>query len=578
MKTTLKKYLQSILQKLAERSTDHRRPRSREYATQPLEARCLLASAPTVLSPELWALALDQASWNSQFNTWFEDHQQTNPALFPTAADAYWLKDSQDRIGVRLLATEPQKVLPALQDLGMVAISVQPGHGILQGFLPGSAVGLLDDLADKGLTSAEPIRRPLTHSGTVLAQSDLVHQSSRLRSQLAASGLDGSGVKLAIISDSFDALGGRATDVAAGELPANVTVLGDAKGTDEGRAMAQVIHDIAPGASLLFASGITLPESVATTIRSLAKTHAADIIVDDLVFPDEPVYQPGAIAQAVTEVWEQYDVSYFTAVGNTLNGAHEWQQPQFGEARVVRPGKTVPTTLLAMEFAPGKTFTEITVLPGETLNLSLYWDSPWDSTVLNDLDIVLIDAATSKVVAERSSDNPLTKRAVEHLTWTNPGPVSRFRLIVRKFNKSETAEPVGRVRLMDWSVNQRANPSLAYPSPASDAVSHAGALGAIGVGAVHYWDSATPTSYSADGDVVFLFDAAGNRLQSPEQRTAPLLVAADGVNTSFFGSSDIEQDGSPNFFGTSASAASAAASMPLPPCLARQSPPSRKNQ
>src|SRR6266480_4753186 len=61
-------------------------------------------------------------------------------------------------------------------------------------------------------------------------------------------------------TDSFDYLGGAAADEADGALPpaSQVQVVKDLPnpnnppGTDEGRAMMQIVHDVAPGASLDF--------------------------------------------------------------------------------------------------------------------------------------------------------------------------------------------------------------------------------------------------------------------------------------------------------------------------------------
>src|SRR5438552_2538135 len=86
----------------------------------------------------------------------------------------------------------------------------------------------------------------------------------------ALDGVDGSGETVGILSDSFDTAIGAptraATDVATGDLPGvgnpcghntPVVVQSDFSGggqADEGRAMAQLVHDLAPGAHLAFAT------------------------------------------------------------------------------------------------------------------------------------------------------------------------------------------------------------------------------------------------------------------------------------------------------------------------------------
>ena len=77
-----------------------------------------------------------------------------------------------------------------------------------------------------------------------------------------------------MLSDSFNDLGGAAADEADGALPsaANIDVIKDlaSGGTDEGRAMMQIIHDIAPGASLAFYTAFDSEQDFANGILALA--------------------------------------------------------------------------------------------------------------------------------------------------------------------------------------------------------------------------------------------------------------------------------------------------------------------
>ncbi|MGI2903277.1 S8 family peptidase [Tolypothrix sp. VBCCA 56010] len=152
-------------------------------------------------------------------------------------------------------------------------------------------------------------------------------------------GLDGTGITIGVITDSFataqtfDTSGNLdtyATNIANGYLPSGVNVLKDLPGpgtTDEGRAILQLIHAVAPKANLAFHTGVGGVDVFGQGIQALA-TAGADIIVDDVGYvppntPDAPLdfldLEPpnGPINQAINAVVNQ-GVSYFSAAGNSF--------------------------------------------------------------------------------------------------------------------------------------------------------------------------------------------------------------------------------------------------------------------
>jgi hypothetical protein len=107
------------------------------------------------------------------------------------------------------------------------------------------------------------------------------------------------------MSDSYNYRGGAARDIRTGDLPSGtnrIVILLDmnptecVNGTDEGREA-----DAAAGILELAAAG-------------------CDVIVDDFIYFEEPMFQDGVIAQAVNLVVVSQGVAYFSAAGNDGRG------------------------------------------------------------------------------------------------------------------------------------------------------------------------------------------------------------------------------------------------------------------
>ena len=115
------------------------------------------------------------------------------------------------------------------------------------------------------------------------------------------------------------ALASLATSQSTGDL-GPVTVLAGQAGLtlrDEGTAMLEIVHDLAPGAALYFATGDGGVSSFATNIRNL-RAAGCDIIVDDVYYFNESPFQDAPIAQAVNDVTAD-GALYFSSAGNSGN-------------------------------------------------------------------------------------------------------------------------------------------------------------------------------------------------------------------------------------------------------------------
>ena len=122
------------------------------------------------------------------------------------------------------------------------------------------------------------------------AQAMLVSLASK------AYGVTGAGIKIGILSDSFNLKSGYAADVANGSLSAGATILkeGPSGSSDEGQAMAELIHKVAPNAQIDFYSAFYGEADFANGIAALTAA-GCNVIVDDVTYLTEPFFQTGDV-------------------------------------------------------------------------------------------------------------------------------------------------------------------------------------------------------------------------------------------------------------------------------------------
>jgi hypothetical protein len=360
---------------------------------------------------------------------------------------------------------------------------------------------------------------------------------------ITALGTSGAGIDVGVISDSIDQVGGGVnTSQASGDLPpdpkVNVLADGDPSDSDEGRAMAEIIFDEAPGlSSILFSSG-TATGSVgkAASIDALV-ANGADVIADDIFYLSEPMFQDGTVSQAVDRA-KAANVAYFASAGNRARQSYEstYRDSGSGGLHDFDPGAGTDTR---------SCFTG-TVPTGGFMLISLQWDERWGGATTN-LDLRITNSAGT-VLASSTTDNIATGIPLESAFFFNGGGAVGPCVEITRVAGAGTP-------FMKWIEHDNYGPT---PVPEFDTASNtinpdaASATGSMSVAAVDVADGGhdTPENFSSRGPNTRFFDAAGNRLASPEVRPNPDLAAADGVATSVPGFS--------TFFGTSAATPSAA--------------------
>ncbi len=143
------------------------------------------------------------------------------------------------------------------------------------------------------------------------SEGDLAHRAARAR---ALYGVTGAGVGIGVLSNGVDSLAARQ---ASGDLPAVTVLSGQAGSGDEGTAMLEIVHDLAPGANLFFATASGGQAQFAANIGALCSA-GAKVIVDHSFYAAESVFQDGIVAQGVN-IAAADGCMYFSAAGDAGN-------------------------------------------------------------------------------------------------------------------------------------------------------------------------------------------------------------------------------------------------------------------
>tara|TARA_B100000287_G_scaffold324516_1_gene308591 strand:- start:808 stop:2865 length:2058 start_codon:yes stop_codon:yes gene_type:complete len=430
-------------------------------------------------------------------------------------------------------------------------------------------------------------------------------------------GLTGAGQKVGIISDSFAHTSGvrdssttpalcasgtlrHTINQDSGDLPEEIDLRSDNNGddcanpgTDEGAAMAELVHDIAPDAEVAFASMGGSLVAFATAIDDLCTPESeggagSTVVVDDIIFLAQLLYQNDIVAQAARDCVAS-GVPYFSAAGNEGDAAISATYTD------VSPSVRSSAASLddAHDWGGGDPYLAVTIPAGEEFSAVLHWNQPATQASI-DLDLFLLNSESelsdgSIVTGSAEAQDGTTESAapVEVFSYTNETAsaqtlylvVDQFKTDGSSFLEPDTTIPQASSEPLIFRLSfyrSSDDISIAASFNASTMYGHTNAPGVMAVGAVPWLDTVPydptflpsavtdPESFSALGGAALerQFDDNGNFAK--ETYRVPALAAVDGNNTTFFGD-DLnlgefnEPDGFPNFFGTSAAAPNAAA-------------------
>ncbi|MBL8186413.1 MAG: S8 family serine peptidase [Acidobacteria bacterium] len=415
--------------------------------------------------------------------------------------------------------------------------------------------------AAKRTAMRERLKTALAGMAVNVSQGDKTHRAEEARGFF---GVNGSGVKIGVLSDGVNSL---AAAQASGDLPAVTVLPGQAGSGDEGTAMLEIVHDLAPGAQLFFATAFTSITSFAQNIRDL-RTAGCDIIVDDIIYFAESPFQDGqagsvvaptnggVVIQAVKDVTAA-GALYFSSAGNEGNvtdGTSGTWEGNFN-ANGAGTGALAGAGTLH-NFGDGGISNLVTASASIT---TLHWSDPLGASG-NDYDIYVLNGALTTVFdastgVQDGNDDPFE---IFGGAFTNERIVVALFSGVQRFIRVENF----RGRLQRNTTGATFGHSCAALAFGVAATPAAAAIGAPPnpVGPFPNPHSAANLSelFTADGPRQLFYNqdstpiTPGNVLAGGGLiRQKPDITAADGVATSAPGFNP--------FFGTSAAAPHAAA-------------------
>jgi hypothetical protein len=493
--------------------------------TEMLESRTLMSvSPPATVPPSEVVDKLDQ-------------HLYQVAVDLQRGAENPWVRngvvrvDSANRVESYLSTLEsPASIDTELRRLGVIPEYSDTDAKLIQAWVPASA---FDDVARlTGITHVDPPVYAV--SNLVTSAGDGVLKADKVRAQFAAMGIDGTGIKIGVISDGADDRAAVGAELPAVTLHPTIQSWSSPGSHNEGTAMLEIVHDLAPGAQLYFAGPDTATEM--TTAINWFVSQGCNIIVDDLGFFDQGYFTDTAIANAAANAISQ-GVVYVSAAGNFSDDAH--YQALYQASQSATSGG------ILHRFAPGGNDAELLNIPaGADFRAFLQWSDGW-STSANDYNLYLYDGDTFDSLDTATNVQNGNDKPFEMIAWkNNTGSTVHAQLWVEKKNGAAARE---------LELFTLGNSTLTYQTAGDAIFGHQAVEGVISVAAAAAATPDTVESYSSRGGSTIYTNFT---TQTKVVRETLDGTATDGVQTKI-GQLGIWPHNP--FYGTSAAAPHAAA-------------------
>jgi uncharacterized repeat protein (TIGR02543 family) len=366
--------------------------------------------------------------------------------------------------------------------------------------------------------SIELVEKPNVMVGSVETEGDNVLQVDLARS---LSGISGLGVKVGIISDGVDS---ASAAILLGDLPGDLNILSNLQGGNEGTAMLEIVHDLAPDASLFFHDCGSNVLEFNSAIDDLVSAGCT-VICDDISWTSEPYFEDGIIAQHIQQLIIENQITYVTSAGNFAKSHYQGQFYDDGSGYGYHD--------FSNGTEPVNKYIYVKIPAGAAVAVSLQWDESFGSAT-SDYDLYLYNWTNFDLLACSETSQAETLNPDEYLTYiNNSGTTIIAEVDVKVFDAPDPKM----LELYIWNMN---GVSI-YPNnltPSDSIFGQAAVTGVITCGAVDVHALTQIEQFSSQGPVTMLTNV----------RQKPDITGVDGVAVTGAGGFYTP------FYGTSASA------------------------
>jgi parallel beta-helix repeat protein len=344
------------------------------------------------------------------------------------------------------------------------------------------------------------IGSPVLAIGSVTTAGDEILKTDQLRSITSAGGV---GINVGVISKGVTHL---ADAQKTGDLPPDVHVLKQGRQDDEGTAMLEIIHDMAPNASLYYDFGDT-EQKFNTAVDSLIAA-GCNIIVDDVGMLEIPYFEDGIVAKHLEEVLsDNPNLLYISSAGN--NAEYHYQ------GMFIDGGDNFHSF-------NGSTGIPLDIKPGGWVGVILQWDDPYEQRD-NAYSLYLYDRETGSEIAVSERTASGEKRAFEMFKYQYLGTDKPAKTEVR-IRKADDSDPKLLELVLKTDANLVSMPE-GYTIPTDSIIGQAAANQVITVAAVSAVQKQILQKFSSQGEVTISHPSA-------ELRKKPDITAVDNVEVS----------------------------------------------